>query len=280
VLLLAFSVPALAANDKFPLRWEYPSEHFLNTRQFAQMYHGAIVIDARTKLEWAALRVKGALLDSVDHVDRSMQFTFDKSLARIEANNPSYAKPTIFYCNGTLCPKSYQATLKAQNMGVKNVYEYDSGILVWAKAHPELTTAFGKPLTEGSLIPRKEFRQHELSPKSFSMLLKMRPCHCIVLDVRDFVTRDVSLFPGLEHYASLDDLARFNHFLKLAKSENRTMFIYDLVGKEVPFVQYYLVQQGIQNYWFLRGGEQAWINAQVDMAHNKTAAVLAGVGKK
>ncbi len=259
-LLPALAGAAVSPKPAFPLRWEYAEEHFISTRQFFQMYPGAIVIDARTELEWEALRVKGALLDSVDHVNRSMQFTFDSDLRQIEQNNPGYAKPTIFYCNGTLCPKSYEATLKAMQMGVKNVYEYDSGILVWAKAYPTLTVVFGKPLTQGSLISRKEFLSHTLSPESFDMLLKARPCHCFILDIRDFVTRDISLFPARQHYASLDDQKRFDYFLNRAKREHRTLFIYDKVGKETPFVQYYLKQRGIRNYWFMRGGEDAWLD--------------------
>ncbi len=247
-------------DSKFPLRWEYPEEHFLSTQQFYKMYPDAIVIDARTKLEWEALRVKGALLDSVDHVNSHMQFTFDQDLQKILRTNRQH-KPVVFYCNGILCPKSYQATLKAIKMGVKNVYEYDSGILVWARAHPALTTLFGhSPMPRKGLIPRKEFLAHTLAPKSFDMLLKAKPCHCFILDIRDFVTRDVSLFPGREHYVSLDDQKRFDYFLDRAKREHRTLFIYDKVGKETPFVQYYLKQHNIHDYWFLRGGEAAWIN--------------------
>ncbi len=260
VLLPVEAGAAVGPDSKFPLRWEYPDEHFLSTAQFYSLYRDAIVIDARTKLEWEALRVKGALLDSVDHVNSHMQFTFDKDLRKILLAN-SGNKPIVFYCNGILCPKSYQATFKAMKMGVKNVYEYDSGILVWAKAHPELTTLFGRsPMPENGLIPRKEFLAHTLAPKSFDMLLNEKPCHCFILDIRDFVTRDVSLFPGREHYVSLDDQTRFDYFLNRAEREHRTLFIYDKVGKEVPFVQYYLKQHHIDNYWFLRGGEAAWIN--------------------
>ncbi|MHB8348351.1 MAG: rhodanese-like domain-containing protein [Acidiferrobacterales bacterium] len=260
VLLPCCAYASSGTDSKFPLRWEYPEEHFISTQQFYKMYPGAIVIDARTKLEWEALRVKGAFLDSVDHVNSQMQFTFDQNLREILRKNPQH-KSVVFYCNGIQCPKSYQATFKAIKMGVKNVYEYDSGILVWANAHPELTTLFGhSPMPRDGLIPHKEFLAHTLAPKSFDMLLKAQPCHCFILDIRDFVTRDVSLFPGREHYVSLDDEKRFDHFLDLAKREHRTLFIYDKVGKEAPFVQYYLKQHNIQNYWFLRGGEAAWID--------------------
>lgn len=259
VLLPHPAVSASAPDLTFPLRWEYPEEHFLSTQQFYKLYPNAIVVDSRTDLEWEALRVKGARLDSVDHVNRQMQYTFDSNLRQIESGNPGYRRPTIFYCNGTLCPKSYQATLKAIKMGVKNVYEYDSGILPWAMAHPAHTMAFGKPLTEGRLIPHKEFLAHTLSPKSFDMLLKTKPCHCFILDIRDFVTRDINLYPGREHYVSLDDPKRFDYFLNRAMREHRTLFIYDAVGKETPFVQYYLKQRNIHHYWFLRGGEAAWI---------------------
>ena len=258
-----FPVVALAApagtNKEFPLRWEYPDVHTLSTAQLYKRFPNVVIIDARTRLEWEILHIKGAILDSVDGKLFGHHFRMVLRGIRQKTN-----KPIVFYCNGHLCPKSYIATQRAQEAGIKNVYAYDSGIHDWTKAHPDLAVMFGKsPVTSAMWIPRAQFRKHELSPAVFAGIVRKRHCDCLVLDIRDLAQRDTLLFPGKAHEARMDDTAKIDRLIKQAYRKHETLFVFDAVGEQSRWFQYYLRKKGVHNYEFMRGGERGYVNADV-----------------
>ena len=252
--LLAFAAPG--PNKKFPLRWEYPSVHTLSTAQLYRMFPEVTIVDARTQLEWEILHIKGAIVDSVDSGLFGHRFRETLKALRRETK-----KPIVFYCNGHLCPKSYIAAERAQEDGFRDVYAYDSGIHDWTKAHPDLAVMFGKsPVTRAMWIPRAQFRKHELSPAVFAGIVHKRHCDCLVLDIRDLAQRDTLIFPGKAHEARMDNTAKIDWLIDRARREHKALFVFDAVGEQSRWFQYYLRSKGVHNYEFMRGGERGYIN--------------------
>ena len=68
------------------------------------------------------------------------------------------------------------------------------------------------------------------------------------------------MFSRYEESISMEDKASLNKFIKKAKAENKTLFIYDAVGKQVRWLQYYLEQQNAGRYYFMKGGAQAFFD--------------------
>ena len=48
------------------------------------------------------------------------------------------------------------------------------------------------------------------------------------------------------------------------KNENRPLYIYDAVGKQVRWLQYYLEAEKISNYYFMKGGANAFFDVPID----------------
>ncbi len=73
-----------------------------------------------------------------------------------------------------------------------------------------------------------------------------------------FQREGLSLFPGIDKQAYLDDKVALNRVISKAKSENKTLLIYDAAGKQVQWLMYYLEDQGLKNYGFMKGGASAY----------------------
>lgn len=83
----------------------------------------------------------------------------------------------------------------------------------------------------------------------------------LVLDIREAEQRDgVSLFLMREVHVTLDS-GRLADWVDRAKEENRPLFIVDATGQQVQWLQYYLKEEGIGNYWFMKGGAKAFYEA-------------------
>lgn len=258
----AFLFPAGAASgtekDEFPLRWRYPDVKTLSSEQFHEMYPQVLVVDARTKFEWGTMRVNGAVNVPVDEVDTGKSRAFEKGILAV---SKATTKSTIvFYCNGKTCPKSYEAARRAQRAGLVNVYAYDAGILDWAKAYPELTTLYDKtPIQASDLIDPAKLKAHTLQVAEFRAKANSDPCGCIILDIRDFDQRDALLFPMREDHVDLDNKPALDAVIERAKKGGKTLLIYDAVGKQVMWFQYYLVRHQVKNYFFMQGGEAGYV---------------------
>lgn len=86
-------------------------------------------------ITYRTLRIEDAIDISLSDAD----FT-----ARVRALREKTANAIVFYCNGVICLKLYDATLLAKNNRVADVYAYDAGVMAWAKAYPDHTELLGK----------------------------------------------------------------------------------------------------------------------------------------
>jgi rhodanese-related sulfurtransferase len=240
-----------AANDAFPLRAKYIDVTILETANLDKRFNEVVVVDVRTKYEYDTLRIKDAALIPV--TDR----TFVDQVRKLRESTP---KPIVFYCNGKTCAKSYDAVLYAMNARIQNVLCYDAGIDDWARAHPGRTELLGKsPVKVEDLITHDKFKGHLLDPKTFEAKIG---ASSIVLDVRDRAQRDSLLFPSRgEQRASLEDKDKLDPIIERAKKEKKTLLVYDQVGKQVQWFQYYLESKGVKDYFFMKGGAQGYFDA-------------------
>jgi rhodanese-related sulfurtransferase len=244
-------------NKEFPLRWRYPDVKILSTQEFHKMHDRVLVVDARTRFEWETMRINGSINVPVDEVDNGRNRAFEADMSIVQKSN---TKPIVFYCNGKACAKSYEAARRAQRAGITNIYAYDAGIFDWANAHPELTTLYEKtPIDKSDLISPAEFKAHTLAAKDFRARADADRCNCIIVDIRDRGQRDFLLFPMREEHVNVDDKVAVNALIEQAKLQRKTLLIYDAVGKQVMWLQYYLVRRGAKDYFFMQGGEEGYV---------------------
>lgn len=238
------------ASAAFPLRPQYIDVAVLETADLAKRFEEVIIVDVRSQYEYDTLRIQNALLLPVTEKN------FVQEVRRLRETS---GKPIVFYCNGKTCRKSYDAALMAQSARITNVYCYDAGVFDWAKAHPERTALLGKsPMNPGALIDDDRFKAHLLAPKDFAARAQGA---AVILDVRDRVQRDTPLFPFRELRAQLDESEKIDAAIEQAKRENKTLLVYDAVGKQVQWMQYHIEGKGVKDYYFMKGGAQAYWDA-------------------
>ena len=241
----------LTAADGFPGRERFPDVPIIEIKDLYQQLSDVVIIDARSNYEYETLRIKGAVNQPVANED----FEF-----RILDISHKTNKPLVFYCNGHTCMKSYIAAKKSMIAGVEKVYAFDAGIFDWARAYPKQAELLGRsPVDQKHLISQKEFKSRLLHPDRFSQFIINDKDKSIVVDVRDKYQRaGIGFYPGLERWASLDDREKLNRYIQRAKLENKTLYIYDEVGKQVRWLQYALEREGIKNYYFMEKGARAY----------------------
>jgi len=62
--------------------------------------------------------------------------------------------------------------------------------------------------------------------------------------------------------APLDDSKKIADAVAEAKKTKKPLLVYDKVGKQTRWFQYYLVQQGIKDYFFLDGGSEGYFEGK------------------
>ena len=79
------------------------------------------------------------------------------------------------------------------------------------------------------------------------------------MDVRDMYQRaGVGFFIGIERWVSMDNEKKLAKYLKKAKAENRTLYIYDEAGKQVRWLQYTLERHNVKDYYFMKKGAKGF----------------------
>ena len=249
-VLLSVSMSLWAA-EEFPGRVKYPKVPVIEVQELYETKKTVVIVDARSQYEFETLRIKGSVNIPVAHA------SFEDQVKRLRQKT---SRPLVFYCNGHRCLKSYQAVKKAQEAGVDKVYAYDGGIFEWSNAYPNEAELLGRsPVTKNMLIAKKRFKSRLLNPDAFSESIMRQKRKSMVLDVRDKYQRaGIGFYPGLERWASLDDRKKINNFIQKAKLENKTLYIYDEVGKQVRWLQYALEQAGVKKYYFMEKGARAY----------------------
>lgn len=246
--VLFLATPVLA--EKFPLRAKYPDVKPITIDDLAARYDKTIIIDVRSKMEFDTIHVAKA-----KHVQVTNN-NFLNNLAKVRAKTAS--DPIAFYCNGHTCAKSYKAAAKAMAAGFKNIYCFDAGIFEWVDAYPERGTLLGQsPADKSKLIPKSKLNEHKVDFATFKA--KAGESNSVILDTRDpFQRSKGSDLPQnknvlLKNIRSIP-MDRALKLIEKKKLADKQMLIFDAVGKQVRWLQYYLEDAGYSNYYFLEKG--------------------------
>jgi len=251
---------AWAKSEAFPHREKYKDVQVIETEQLHAKLGSVNIVDVRSKYEFDTLHIKGA----VNIVLGSLSFASD-----VDALIKSSGKPVIFYCNGGTCKKSYQAVKEAEKGGVLGTTAYDAGIYHWAQAHPEESVLLGKnPMNANEFIDNKAYKARIVEAEKFENMMNGRH---MVLDIRDRIQRDLQLFPFKENRAELADMNSIRQYVKEAKASGKTLLVYDKVGKQVRWFQYFLEREGVKNYYFMKGGSEGYYEAKLGKFQIKTS---------
>ena len=252
-IFLSISIASAATQD-FPGRSKFPKIPVYEIAELKDALDRVVIVDSRSQYEFETLRIKGAKNIPV------ASKTFEANLAKLRA---STEKPIVFYCNGRTCFKSYIAAKKAQDAGIKNTFAFDAGIFEWATAYPHQAVLLSQsPVKASDLIPSKVFKSRLLDPDHFSEKATSQNHKSMVLDVRDKYQRaGVGFFPGKERWVSLDQKDRIIRYIQKAKKQNKTLYVYDEVGKQVRWLQYELEKAGLKNYYFMEKGASGYFDS-------------------
>ena len=230
------------AGEGFPGREKFPDIPYISIEDLQRGYkeNKFMVVDVRSNFEYKVIQIKGAYNFPVadDNFEQKIKLFASKT-----------KKTIIFYCNGRRCMKSYQAAVKSK---LSNIKVYDAGVFEWAKAYPLDTLLLDKPLeNESQLISTAKLKQHFVSLDDFEQLIP----NSILIDVRDLhQRRGNGLFLLADKSVPLDNTKKLERYLNKAINENKTLLAYDEAGKTVRWLQYYLENKGITNYYFMEGG--------------------------
>ena len=246
-LVLALAAAGVTASDQqYPLRAKYPQTTPISTEQVAQEFAGSVVVDVRSGFEFTVMHIDGAV-----HIDFSDPGFLEKLR---EAVGRDKSKHVITYCNGTTCDKSYDAAVAAQKAGFTNVRVYDAGILEWARMARGRTLLFGKPIQPEDIIPESRFRAHVADAGTFEK--DATGADALLIDVRDTQQREETApFAQKAEWITVDKLVK-----QLAtpafrqRTQGKTLYVFDNVGKQVRWLQYALDANGYSRYFFLKGG--------------------------
>ena len=250
-LAVMFST-ARASDEEYPHRAKFKNIPVMEAATLHKDLKSVLVVDVRSLYEYETLHIKGAV-----HIKLSKE-KLPADVKALRAKSP--ATPIVFYCNGHTCKKSYEAAELCMNAGVSNVFAYDAGIDAWTKLYPDQSVLLGKsPVQPSEFISHDEFKKRLISTQNFEAMVEKG---AVVLDIRDLRQRDVVLFPMRELRAPLDDSQKIADAVMQAKKSKKALLVYDKVGKQTRWFQYYLEQQGVKDYYFLDGGAEAYHEAK------------------
>ena len=248
-MLLASTV--VATPGEFPGRAKYPDVEVIEKQDLLKKLNQVVIVDTRSSLEFDTLRIKDALNIPV------ASKTFEDQLKSLRATTN---KTIVFYCNGRTCMKSYIAVRKAKAAKVSNTIAYDAGMFEWARSYPNYAELLGKsPVKTTDIISKTNFKKRLLDPTTFETQAFALGNKTMILDVRDKYQRGAAgFFPAQEVWASMDDQKKIKELIATAKKEDRTLFIYDEVGKQVRWLQYALEQAKVKKYFFMAKGAKGY----------------------
>ncbi|MCP4570969.1 MAG: rhodanese-like domain-containing protein [bacterium] len=240
-------VGTASANDGFPYRVDYADCNVIETHELGDRLamDDIVVVDVRSQIEYDVIHVNGALHSPV------AKKTFAAEVQKIAAANAG--KAIAFYCNGRTCLKSYKAVRAAQAAGLENCLAYDAGIPEWANTFPDRTLLLGEKVTDPQrqIIPKSDFKARCLTWTEFRHQTASETA--MVIDVREPVQRGDRL-PDIGNPRTIPLDVFIPNFVAKNEGKDRTLYIYDQVGKQVRWLMYYLEERGYEDYWFLGGG--------------------------
>lgn len=216
---------------------------FISAQELHQSLSKSTIVDVRTAIEFEVLHIAGAhsvTMSNLAFVPRI------KALCAVECN-------LVLYCNGGDCAKSEDAAGVLVDAGIKPIKVLSGGILNWVANYPQASFLLGKqPVDKSKLVSEQEFELHLLDFQQFK--LKSQQKHHLVIDVRDnFQRGGAKALTGIKNSKSIP-MNRLILLLDGKFGKDDTLLIYDAVGEQVKWLQYYLKDRGYQNYYFLKGG--------------------------
>ena len=239
-----------AFSAEFPLREKYPEVKPISIEDLNTRYDETIIIDVRSKEEFDVIHVSNAAHIPVTNTS----FLADLEKLRSKDDAASIA----FYCNGHTCAKSYKAAEAALGAGFKNIYCFDAGIFEWATAYPEKSVLLDKsPVDPNKLISKQDLNARMLSWADFSSQAGAEGT--VIVDIRDpfqrakNATLDQNKNVKLKRVRNIP-LDRLTKLLAKGEFKDKQLLIFDAVGKQVRWLQYYLEEGGYSNYAFLEKG--------------------------
>ncbi|MFK0570011.1 rhodanese-like domain-containing protein [Endozoicomonas sp.] len=230
------------SEDAFPYRSDYADVKVMELSDLLKEYEDVLIVDVRSSLEFDVIHMTRAM-----HVPMSTQ-GFENEVKDLHSEGVK----VVAYCNGHTCKKSYKAVRRLMKAGINEVYAFDAGIFDWAKANPDKTVLMGEsPVESSKLIPGFELKKHFLDSYGFFKQAKSKGDEALLIDVRDNFQ-----IAGTERLkdARAVPFDRFQKWLEAGNGKNKTIFVVDAVGKQVRWLQYYLIKYGYTNYFFLEGG--------------------------
>ena len=250
IMLLFICSAAVNANDNFPNRKLYPGLKYVELIKFQEIYPEVIVVDVRSKYEYDTLHIKGAVNYSRAELD------FIQKMEKLRADNKG--KTLVLYCNGRTCEQSYKAGKKCKDHHIDNVLVYDGGVFEFSTANPRLAILVGKEMgSADKLISKKMFDSHTVNYEKFFGIVNTN--NTLIVDVRDKLQREgTSLFIGKEKRAEMSEVDKLDEYIAQAKRENKTLMIYDNAGKQVRWLQYFLEDRHVKDYYFMEGGAREY----------------------
>ena len=255
VLGLVLGLAAFAAAVEYPYRKDFPQIPTIDSETLYKQHEvdKVVIVDVRSSIEYEVIHAEGAL-----HIPLSSE-NFVKKIKELRKFYPD--KKIAFYCNGITCLKSYKATKKAMGAGIKGCYAYDGGIPMWASIYPEKTFLLGKELIDPDkqLIAKPAFKKKCLPFKKFKASINSKKS--IVIDVRDSMQRTQKL-EGLKKVKKIPLEKFIPNFVEKKVHRDKSLLIFDQVGKQVRWLEYYLVANGYKNYRFLAGGATSVLQDQ------------------
>jgi rhodanese-related sulfurtransferase len=255
VLGLVLGLAPFVAAVEFPYRKDFPDIPTIDSETLYKQYEvdKVIIVDVRSSIEYDVIHPEGAL-----HIPLSNE-NFVKKIQELSRLYPD--KKIAFYCNGITCLKSYKATQKALQAGIDNCYGYDAGIPIWASIYPEKTLLLGKELIDPDkqLISKPAFKKKCLPFKKFKADTNSK--NSIVIDIRDSIQRTQKL-RGLKKVKKIPLDKFIPNFVEKKVHRDKSLLIFDQVGKQVRWLEYYLVANGYKDYHFLAGGATSVLQEQ------------------
>ncbi|ADH87243.1 rhodanese-like domain-containing protein [Desulfurivibrio alkaliphilus] len=253
ITLLLAAIPLYAA--EFPGRSQYPAAQVISSDDLHRLFKAdkAVLVDVRSVIEYSVIHPVGAV-----HINLS-SLSFERETQELAAKHPG--KQLAFYCNGVTCMRSYEASIRASESGVANTLAYDAGIPDWAVKFPADTLLLGQPITDPGkqLISDEAFAARNISFTEFRLAAAV--ANSMVIDVRDHVQRDRNLpdLSGVRHIP-LDNF--IPNFIERKANQDKKLLIFDQVGRQTLWLQYYLEANGYRDYAFLQGGAVAVLGTQ------------------
>ncbi|MDH5517503.1 MAG: rhodanese-like domain-containing protein [Gammaproteobacteria bacterium] len=244
---------------EFPGRQQFPDVKIYSKADLNNNFNSVQIVDTRSAYEFETIHINHAVNIPVSSKD------FVKKLRELRK---STNKPIVFYCNGRSCFKSYKASKTAMENNINNVYAYDAGMFEWATSYPDKASLLGhSPLNPKDILNKNTLKAHMLSPKKFSEMIYTMADKARVLDIRDLTQRSngIGYFVGIEYWISLNNKNKVLEFIRKAARENKTLFIYDGVGKQVRWLQYSLEKANIKNYFFMDKGADGFYDQIINV---------------